>query len=135
MNSVRFNYDRKLGPTSRPSSERHPKSIRISRVGSFPRRDSTGPGRNKIVAIVVPAMSSDAGSKTTRHILIFDNHPDSLRLVFSGAPNSEIDLSRPPPATVAVSDPFGGCDIELADRDVPTTRLKKIPGLELVTGA
>jgi hypothetical protein len=32
-----------------------------------------------------------------QHILIFDDHPESLRLVF-GRPSAEIDLPRPPGA-------------------------------------
>ena len=33
-----------------------------------------------------------------QHVLIFDGHPESLRLVF-GSATSEIDLSRPPRAS------------------------------------
>jgi hypothetical protein len=94
MNSPRFNYDRRLGTTSRPSPGRYPKSIRISRVGSLPRRLSTGAGRKKIFAIVAPPMSADFGGKTIRCVLIFDNHPDSLRLA-SEIIYSDIDVASP----------------------------------------
>jgi hypothetical protein len=38
--------------------------------------------------------AKSAGRKIQR-VLIFDNHPDSLRLVFGGRPYSFVDLSRP----------------------------------------
>ena len=38
-------------------------------------------GQKKIFAIVAPPIPADVGGKTIRCILIFDNHPDSLRLV------------------------------------------------------
>ena len=44
-------------------------------------------------AVQLPPTSS-AGSRTVQHVLIFDDHPESLRLVFGGA-TAEIDLSRP----------------------------------------
>jgi hypothetical protein len=40
-------------------------------------------------------MLADLGRKTIRRILIFDNHPDSLRLVFGRRLNADVDLSTP----------------------------------------
>jgi hypothetical protein len=40
-------------------------------------------------------MPADLGRKTIRRILIFDNHPDSLRLVFGRRLNADVDLSAP----------------------------------------
>ena len=37
--------------------------------------------------------SRNAAAKKTRHILIFDNHPDSLRLAFGRDANPHGDLS------------------------------------------
>jgi hypothetical protein len=42
--------------------------------------------------------TSSAGSRTVQHVLIFDDHPESLRLVFGGAA-AQVDLSRPPRAS------------------------------------
>ena len=39
--------------------------------------------------------STNAAGKTIRRILIFDNHPDSLRLVFGRRPYPDVDLSPP----------------------------------------
>jgi hypothetical protein len=56
----------------------------------------------------------------SRCILIFDNHPDSLRLVFSA---TKIHTSTFPAASLAdaVSDPCGVCDIESVDSNVLAT--------------
>jgi hypothetical protein len=40
-------------------------------------------------------MPADLGGKTIRRILIFDNHPDSLRLVFGHRLNADVDPSAP----------------------------------------
>src|SRR6476619_5920377 len=45
------------------------------------------------LTIQLPPRNS-AESRTVQHVLIFDDHPESLRLVFGGA-TTEIDLSRP----------------------------------------
>jgi hypothetical protein len=39
--------------------------------------------------------STNAAGKKIRRILIFDNHPESLRLVFAHRPHRNVDLSRP----------------------------------------
>jgi hypothetical protein len=45
-------------------------------------------------AIVTPPMPADRGcKKTIRRILIFDNHPDSLRLVSGQRLNPDVDLA------------------------------------------
>jgi hypothetical protein len=62
--------------------------------GKFPGH-STGPEQRKIYAIVAPPMSADLGGKTIRRILIFDNHPDSLRLVFGRRLNADVDPGPP----------------------------------------
>ena len=38
---------------------------------------------------------ANAAGKKTRRILIFDDHPDSLRLVFGRRPNPHVYLSAP----------------------------------------
>jgi hypothetical protein len=48
-------------------------------------------------AIPLPPTNSTEG-KNAQHILIFDDHPESLRLVF-GSTTPKLDLSRPPRAS------------------------------------
>jgi hypothetical protein len=40
-------------------------------------------------------MAADLGCKTIRRILIFDNHPDSLRLVSRLRVGPDVDLAAP----------------------------------------
>jgi hypothetical protein len=68
----------------------------------FPsRRRQLGAGAKKIFiirqAIQLPPTNSAEG-KNAQHILIFDDHPESLRLVF-GSTTPKLDLSRPPRAS------------------------------------
>src|SRR5258708_6863425 len=39
--------------------------------------------------------ATNTAGKQVQRILIFDDHPDSLRLVFGHRANSQIDLSKP----------------------------------------
>ena len=43
--------------------------------------------------------STTSTYKKIRHILIFDTHPDSLRLVFGHRPDPHVDVSEPQRAT------------------------------------
>jgi hypothetical protein len=43
--------------------------------------------------------ATNAARKRIQHILIFDDHPDSLRLVFGRRVNPQAHLSAPPPAS------------------------------------
>ena len=82
MNSPRFNYERRPNAPSRlrPGTYPRPKWIRVSHVGGPSLCDSGSSGRKRIFAIVVPP-KVDVSGKVIRRILIFDNHPDSLRLL------------------------------------------------------
>jgi hypothetical protein len=44
--------------------------------------DAAGSSRKRIFAVVSRPIPSDVEGKTIRRILVFDNHPDSLRLIF-----------------------------------------------------
>jgi len=44
-------------------------------------------GQKRIFAIVSPAIPTPVEGKTIRRIVIFDNHPDSLRLVLGSGVN------------------------------------------------
>ena len=81
MNVRRFALDRRPGAASRPKVREFPKWIRVSHLSSAVLRYPIVSGRKKIFAIVAPPIPADVGCKTIRRILIFDNHPDSLRLV------------------------------------------------------
>jgi len=92
MNTSRFDYDRRSGVTADPSTQNYSKWIRVSRIGSSLLRDSTGSGRKKIFAIVAPPTRGNSGGKTIRSILIFDNHPESLRLLYRQHSSPDVDL-------------------------------------------
>jgi hypothetical protein len=68
----------------------------VAQFGSLVPRDSTASGQKKIFAIVTPPMPADVGDKMIRRILIFDNHPDSLRLVsrLRLRPDVKLDAAR-----------------------------------------
>jgi hypothetical protein len=53
--------------------------------------DSRRSGRKRIFAIVWRPIPTALDGKTTRRILIFDNHPDSLRLIFGTGVDSDSD--------------------------------------------
>jgi hypothetical protein len=82
MKIPRFSYDRRPSAPSRrrPARYARPKWIRVSNVGGPFLRDSGTPERRRIFAIVAPP-KVDASGNAVRRLLIFDNHPDSLRLV------------------------------------------------------
>jgi len=46
-----------------------------------------------------PLPATNAARKKIQHILIFDDHPDSLRLVFGRRVNPRAHLSAPPPVS------------------------------------
>jgi len=48
---------------------------------------SASPGQKRIFAIVSPPIPTSVDGKTIRRIVIFDNHPDSLRLVLDSGVN------------------------------------------------
>src|SRR6476620_3238947 len=89
MKIPRFDYE------GRPNAPRplrwekcpHPKSTRIDRPFI---RDSASSARRTIFAIVARP-KVDLGGKVIRRILIFDNHPDSLRLVSEQHLTSVVD--------------------------------------------
>jgi hypothetical protein len=91
----RFDYDRNPGATSPPGIRKYPKWIRLSDIGGPLLRDSTRSGQRRIFAIVAPPVPAGTGGKTIRQILIFDNHPESLRLISGRRVNTDVDLGAP----------------------------------------
>src|SRR6185503_7898721 len=79
-----------------PAEDRSANSFRVHSLG----RPGIGAKRFFIIkqAIQLPPTNS-AESRTVQHVLIFDDHPESLRLVFGGAA-AQVDLSRPPGASL-----------------------------------
>jgi hypothetical protein len=96
MDTSRFLHNRKPGTASLANARECPKWIRVAQFGSLVPRDSTASGQKKIFAIVTPPMPADVGDKMIRRILIFDNHPDSLRLVsrLRLRPDVKLDAAR-----------------------------------------
>jgi hypothetical protein len=96
MDTSRFLHNRKPGTASLSNAREFLKWIRVSQLGSLVPRDSTASGQKKIFAIVTPPMPADVGDKMIRRILIFDNHPDSLRLVsrLRLRPDVKLDAAR-----------------------------------------
>jgi hypothetical protein len=50
---------------------------------------SASPGQKRVFAIVWPPIPTSVDGKTIRRIVIFDDHPDSLRLVLDSGVNVE----------------------------------------------
>jgi hypothetical protein len=75
----------------RPAEDRSSNSFRVLSPG----------GRTKRIFIIKQAVdlppTDSAEGRRVQHVLIFDDHPESLRLVF-GSPTAKLDLSRPPRA-------------------------------------
>ena len=86
MDSSRANdrSERWVSPHARVHE--YPQWIRMADLGCL--RDSVMSGQKRIFAIVSPPIPTPIEGKTIRRIVIFDNHPDSLRLVLK----SGVDL-------------------------------------------
>jgi hypothetical protein len=93
MNTPRFNYEGTSGEPLRLRPQEYSKWIPVSHIGDRLRRVSTDSRRRKIFAIVTLSTPSEFGRRTTRRVLIFDNHPDSLRLVVGHRADSLVHRS------------------------------------------
>ena len=90
----RFSYNRNPAAASRYRARGFPNWIRITHI-SEPVRDSKGSDRKRIFAIVSRPIPTEVEGKTIRRILIFDNRPDSLRLVSRLHASQDVDLAAP----------------------------------------
>jgi hypothetical protein len=90
----RFSYDGKPGAASRPRGRDFPQWIRVTPISGRVLDDSKGSDRKRIFAIVSRPIPTDVEGKTIRRILIFDNHPDSLRLVSGLGVRPDVDSAR-----------------------------------------
>jgi hypothetical protein len=79
----------------RPIENRHPNLSRLPSASRLP-----GVRAKKIFVIKqeihLPQTNAADDKIQIRRILIFDDHPDSLRLVFGRQASPHFDLSRPP---------------------------------------
>ena len=89
-----FPYNRRPGTASRPKPREFPQWTHVTQLRRLVLRNSMGADRKKIFAIVAPPVPAELGCKAIRRILVFDSHPDSLRLVF-GPRASRGQLSDP----------------------------------------
>jgi hypothetical protein len=94
MNTPRFDCERSPGAPARLHPRKYSKWIPVPGIDDWFRHDSTAPGRRKIFAIVRPSAPTDIGPRLIRRVLIFDNHPDSLRLVFGSRVDSPVHPSN-----------------------------------------
>jgi hypothetical protein len=83
-------------PLVRPIAHGHPNLARLSFAN-----EQSGPRTRKIFVIKQSRRlrSTNSADKKMQCILIFDNHPDTLRLVFGGGANPHGDLSVSQPAS------------------------------------
>jgi hypothetical protein len=94
MKNPRFNNDRSPGSTSRlrPQNYPRPRWVQLAKIDNQVPGESTYSGTKRIFAIVTPPLPASCGGKTIRRILIFDNHPESLRLLYRQRPSPDVDL-------------------------------------------
>jgi hypothetical protein len=94
MKTPRFNYHRSRGATSRfrPQNYPRPRWVQLAKIDNQVLGESTDPGTNRIFAIVTRRQPAGSDGKTIRSILIFDNHPESLRLLRRRRPSPDVDL-------------------------------------------
>jgi len=74
---------------SRFAIENYPRWIPMAELGSV--RDSTNSGKKRIFAIISRPSAAELKGKAIRHVVIFDNHPDSLRFLLESGVNLDSD--------------------------------------------
>ena len=89
MASPRFNDGSQRGALSRSAMRSYRRWIRIPELGCL--RDCISSRQKRTFAIVLRPIPTQVNGKTIRRILIFDNHPDSLRLVFESGVELDTD--------------------------------------------
>jgi hypothetical protein len=92
--NARFSYNRKPGTASRPRGPEFPNWIRVTHVSGPVLDDSKGSAKRRIFAIVSRPIPAEVEGKTIRRVLIFDNHPDSLRLVSESGADLDTDKAE-----------------------------------------
>jgi hypothetical protein len=95
MIAPRFNDGSRRGAISPRRRESNPQWVRLPKLGRIPA--STNPERKRIFAIVSRPIPTAIEGKTIRRVVIFDNHPDTLRLILQsgiGAVDDNVALGR-----------------------------------------
>jgi hypothetical protein len=92
--NARFSYNRKPGTASRPRGREFPNWIRVTHASGPVLDDSKGSDKRRIFAIVSRPIPTKLEGKTIRRVLIFDNHPDSLRLVSESGADLDTDKAE-----------------------------------------
>jgi len=87
MSNPRFNKGSRRRAISHSATGRH--SSWIPMPGLSRLSGSASSEQKRIFAIVSPPILTSVDGKTIRRIVIFDNHPDSLRLVLDSGVNVE----------------------------------------------
>src|SRR4029077_20609414 len=89
MASSRFNDGYRRRTISPSATRGYSQWTRTSELGD-PSGSATS-GQKRIFALVSPSISTSVACKLTRRTVIFDAHPDSLRLVLQSGVNVESD--------------------------------------------
>lgn len=89
MVSPRFNNGSERGAMSHPVMGRYSQWIPVPELRSL--HDSKSSNRKRIFAIVSRPIPTNVKGKTIRRIIIFDNHPDSLRVVLGSGRRLDTD--------------------------------------------
>ena len=92
--NARFSFNRTPGTASRPRGREFPNWIRVTHVSGPVLDDSNGSDKRRIFAIVSRPIPTEVEGKTIRRVLIFDNHPDSLRLVSESGADLDTDKAE-----------------------------------------
>jgi len=91
MDRSRANHGAKRRVSWHARFHNYPQGIRMPDLGCL--RDSVSSGQKRIFAIVSPPIRTPVSAKTIRRIVIFDNHPDSLRLVLKSGLDLDSDAA------------------------------------------
>src|SRR5260370_22020742 len=94
MKRERFDYGRMALPRSfvRPNAE---DQLNLARTFSLPGQRSGRARKIFVIKKTSRLRSTNGADKKIRRILVFDNHPESLRLVYGRRRSPDIDLSVP----------------------------------------
>src|SRR2546421_1680094 len=92
MKRERFDYGRMALPRSfvRPSAE---DQLSLARTFSLPGQRRGQARKIFVIKKTSRLRSSNGADKKIRRILIFDNHPETLRLIFARRPDPHVDLA------------------------------------------
>jgi len=79
MDSSQYNDGCQRRAMARAVAPRSPHWIHLPELGRV--HGSTSSGRKRVFAVVSRPIPTEVGGKTIRRVLVFDNHPDSLRVI------------------------------------------------------